>query len=154
MRFLMLLFLWLGFSSCDESVVYKEYLDLSDNLEWRRSDKREFSFEITENLSTYEHILTFRHATGYPYRDISVRITETLPNGDLIIRDELIAVRNEQGEFIGKADGDIVDISYTLDAKRTFETWGKYQYSVEHTMPRDTVHLAMELGMILKKNNK
>jgi hypothetical protein len=69
-------------------------------------------------------------------------------------RDEVIGVRNENGDFIGKADGDIVDITYTLDRARKFETWGKYSYTVEHTMPRDTVHLAMELGMILKKTVK
>jgi gliding motility-associated lipoprotein GldH len=138
-------------SSCDESVVYKDYQDLSDNLEWRRSDVKTFSFEITENLTPYEHLLTFRHATGYPYRDLTLRITETLPNGTVIKRDELIPVRTEDGKFLGKADGDIVDITYALDAAREFESWGKYRYSVEHTMPRDTVHLAMELGMILRK---
>lgn len=154
MRFLLFFLFCITFVSCDESIVYKEYLDLSDNLEWRRSDTRQFSFEIIENLTPYEHILTFRHATGYPYRDISVRITETRPNGDVVKRDEVIDIRDDNGDFIGKADGDIVDVTYFLDQARKFETWGKYSYKIEHTMPRDTVHLAMEIGMILKKSAK
>ena len=154
MRLLSIAFLSVILVSCDESIVFKDYQDLSDNLEWRRDDVKSFSFEIVENLNPYEQVLTFRHATGYPYRNISLRITETRPNGDVVKRDDVISVRNDNGEFVGKADGDIVDITYVLDANRKFEEWGKYQYTIEHTMPRDTVHLAMEIGMILRKTVK
>jgi hypothetical protein len=83
-----------------------------------------------------------------------LRITETRPNGDVVKRDDVISIRDDLGKFVGKADGDIVDITYVLEANRKFDTWGKYQFSIEHTMPRDTVHLAMEVGMILKKTVK
>jgi len=137
--------------SCDSSVVYSDYQDLSDNLEWRRTDVRSFEIEVAENLTPYEHQLIFRHATGYPYSHILLRITEVQPNGDVVTRDERILVRDEAGKFEGKADGDLVDITYILDKSRNFKSWGKYKFTVEHTMPRDTVHLALEVGMVLRK---
>ena len=146
--------LLLALASCDQSAVYKEYQDLSDNLEWRRSDVRQFEYEVTENNSPYDTYVAFRHAVGFPYREMHIRVEETGPGGEVSKKDVIIPIRNENGEWTGKADGDIVDIEYALERNRTFRTWGKYSYRVTHTMPMDTVHLAMEVGLVIRKKSE
>ena len=85
-----------------------------------------------------------------------MKITEINPQGERTIRDVDFKVRDENGEFIGDKGFDIVDLEYVLDVNKHFPTHGDYTYTIEQAMPMniETLHFAMEVGLILKEQKE
>ena len=140
------------FISCGSNgTVYDEHVKLPDNLEWYSSDARVFAVPINDNSQPMEFIIKFRYATGFQYDHMTLRLTETDPEGNSVIRDVSFKVRDENGEFIGEAGYDIIDLEYVLDKEKQFPVLGTYTYRVEQTMPTDPLYFAMEVGLIVRK---
>jgi gliding motility-associated lipoprotein GldH len=132
-------------------VVFEAHQELSPDLQWNKAESRTFTIDITDNSHPYRLDLAFRYGTGFPYRNMMVRINETDPEGQVIIRDLDFAVRGEDGEPLGEPAYDIMDLTVSVDREKKFPVLGTYTYSVAHIMPVDTVHYAMEVGLVLRK---
>ncbi len=144
------------FTGCsDQNIIFKKFEKFSDN-EWKKGDNKTFVIHIDDNRKPKEMVLTFRYATGYRFDKVFMKITEINPQGERTIRDVDFKVRDENGEFIGDKGFDIVDIEYVLDANKHFPTHGDYTYTIEQAMPMniETLHFAMEVGLILKEKKE
>ncbi len=138
-------------SCAPADVVFEAHQELSPDLQWNKADSRTFTIDIIDNSHPYRLDLAFRYGTGFPYSNMVVRIKETDPEGQVIIRDLDFAVRGEDGEPLGEPAYDIMDLTVPVDREKKFPVLGTYIYSVAHIMPVDTVHYAMEVGLVLRK---
>ncbi|MCA1764519.1 MAG: gliding motility lipoprotein GldH [Flavobacteriales bacterium] len=80
-----------------EGRIYVEHKELSPDLEWSKEDKREFKVPVEDNTALYDMRLSFRYATGYQYRVVKVKVTETSPAGEETVSEYELKVRDENG---------------------------------------------------------
>ena len=139
------------FSCSDQRTVFEQHQELSDNIQWNRSDIKSFTIPISDNSKPFRFLVAFRYATGFYYANMLMRLTETDPEGNITITDLDIPTRNEKGEWIGDAGYDIMDLEYEIMNEKNFPVLGNYTYTIEHTMAEDTLHYAMEVGLVLRQ---
>lgn len=138
--------------SCEpEGRVFSENKDLSAQLQWLKKDAIEFKIPVDDISSAYDMGLTFRFSEGYQFKVLKVKITETSPSGNLLVNEYELKIREENGDYIGEAALDIWDSEHQIETGKKYEEKGTYTYSIEHNMPSDPVHFAMEIGVILDK---
>lgn len=153
-RLFPLLFLIITLSACEpEGRIYNEHQELSPQMEWLKNDKKEFKVTIDDNSLTYQLRLSFRYATGYPFQQVRVKVTETSPSGAEIINEYDLKVREDNGDYIGEAALDIWDSEHLVESSKTYKETGTYTYVIEHNMPVDPLSMAMEIGLIVDKAN-
>ncbi|PHR25111.1 MAG: hypothetical protein COA38_16195 [Fluviicola sp.] len=142
----------LGLFSCQpEGRVFSENQELSPQVEWLKKDVLEFKVPIEDNSSAYNMSLTFRFATGYQYRTANVKVTETSPSGNEVVKEYELTVIKSNGEYIGDGSLDIWDSEHLVESDKKYEETGTYTYKIEQNMPVDPLNYAMELGLILDK---
>ncbi|MBD78388.1 MAG: hypothetical protein CL840_05680 [Crocinitomicaceae bacterium] len=139
------------FSCQPEGRVFVEHEKLSPNLEWLKKDKREFVVPVEDDTSTYKLSLSFRYANGYQFQVARVRVTEIDPNGEQVVTNHELIVREDNGEYIGEPGYDIWDSEHVIETNKQYKLKGNYKYILEHNMPTDPLHFAMEIGVILDK---
>ncbi len=147
-----MLILSIGFISCQpEGRVFSENQDLSPNLEWLKKDVLEFNVPIEDVNSAYDMSIAFRYATGYQFEIAKVKITETSPSGDEVVKEYELKVREDNGDYIGEPALDIWDSEHLIESDKKYSEKGTYTYKVEQNMPADPMNFAMEIGLILDK---
>lgn len=149
-NYLTLLLLALLTLSCNENRIFDDETDPSGNLEWNRDEVVSFDVEIIDISIKYNLFLTLRHATGFRYRDLAVRVTETAPDGSTQERDFSFNVMNDSG-YNGEVSGDIYDLEVLWLENYIFPVPGIYHYELRHVMADDKVHMVMDVGMMVDK---
>ncbi|MDW7690711.1 hypothetical protein R9C00_21865 [Flammeovirgaceae bacterium SG7u.111] len=134
-----------------EGRVYEKHKELSPEVQWLRSDTRTFEVPIEDNSVPYDMGLTFRFVNGYQYPHAKVKVTETSPSGKVTEMEYDMIVVDQNGDYIGEPGLDIWDSEHKVAPSKTFEETGTYTYEIAHAMPRDTLNLAMEIGIVLDK---
>lgn len=153
-RLLAMLFFAIGLIACQpEGRIYEEHQELSPQVEWLKSDKREFKVPIDDNSLAYNLSLSFRYASGYQFQVAKVIVTETSPSGKETVSEYELKVREDSGDYIGEPGLDIWDSEHLVESNKKYEETGIYSYVIEHNMPVDILILAMEIGVILDKVN-
>lgn len=151
-RILLPFFLCIFLFSCTQKgTIFEEHKKLPENLEWKSSESQKITIPVKDNSKPVRFVLAFRYATGFQFDHMQMRIKETDPEGNNVIRDVQFKVRNENGEFIGDAGYDIIDLEYVLDEEKQFPVLGEYTYEIVHSMPVDPIFFAMEVGLIVKE---
>lgn len=146
------LFLAAGLIGCQpEGRIYIEHKELSPNVEWLKEDKREFRVPVEDTARLYDLSLSFRYATGYQYRVLKVKVTETSPSGEENTNEYELKIREENGEYIGEPGLDIWDSEHPIEQGVEFDETGTYTYVIEHAMPADPLNFAMEIGLIVDR---
>lgn len=147
--FVILLILSVLLSCQPKDRVYVEHKDLSQNVEWLKSDIIEFEIPVNDKNQLYNMSISFRYANGYRFKTIDLKINETSPSGKTQSFNFSTEVRDNEGNYIGDPGYDIWDSEHLMIEKKEFKEAGVYSYTIQHTMPVDPLNYAMEIGMIL-----
>lgn len=146
------LIVFLFLTSCQpEGRVFVEHKELSPDLEWLKKDSREFNVLIEDNSINYDFKISFRYANGYQYKTANIVVKEISPSGKETSNNYELKIRDENGEYIGEAGYDIWDSEHLVEPSKKFEESGTYTYIIEHNMPKDPLHFAMEVGIVVDK---
>lgn len=136
--------------SCQpEGRIYSEHKELSPDLEWKKEDQREFKVSIPDTSKNYNLSIAFRYASGFQYDKAKVRVTEINPEGVASVYQYDLKVRDKNGDYIGEPGLDIWDSEHLVEEGRSYDQKGNYTYIIEHVMPQDPLHFAMEIGLIV-----
>jgi gliding motility-associated lipoprotein GldH len=141
-----LLFLFF-ITSCTNA--YKDHQKVED-MKWFRSDVKTFDVDIP-NDGNYDIFFTMRHSTGYPFRNIGVRIEQITPEGIELSKETNFLVVDENDEYKGDVIGQLWDIE-ELFSENTPLQKGKYTFKISHIMNSDPVILVMDIGLTIKKS--
>lgn len=139
------------FACQQEGRIYVKHKDLSPNIEWLKKDTREFKVPIEDSSIPYVLSLSFRYANGYQYQVAKVKVIETSPSGKVSVNEYDLKVREDNGDYIGEPGFDIWDSEHAVESNKKYEEKGTYTYRIEHMMPSDPLHFAMEIGVIVDK---
>jgi len=141
-----ILSLFLLFTSCDKSVVYKDFR-MTSNLEWNKSDVEVFEFTV-EKDGKYALLFPFRYATGYSYSQIQINVNHTF-DGESKDSKHSFQVIDDDGKYLGEGAGDIWDSEFVISPNIALSK-GKHVITISHIMPKEKVNMVMETGLIVK----
>lgn len=153
MKKLLLLTLLIGtLLACDSGKrTYSDYQDLSPKLEWLKKDIRAFKVPVEDKNIPYNLSLSFRYVSGYPYRTIPVKVTETSPSGKESVATYELEVVDEKGDYIGQPGYDLWDSEHLIMANKSYDETGTYTYVIEQNAAVDPLTFVMEIGVLLDK---
>jgi gliding motility-associated lipoprotein GldH len=137
--------------ACNPNKVYEKHLELSNNVEWKKSDTKRFEIDIKDISTPYNFYLAFRYADGYPFTSVKVLLKEIQPDGSYEELPYELQLRDENGDYIGSPGYDIWDSEHLIIPNKKFTQSGRYVYEITHDMHLDPLPLAMEVGIILEK---
>ncbi len=138
-------------TACNPNKIYEKHLELSENLEWKKSDIKKFEIEIKDNAIPYNFYLAFRFADGYPFTSVKLLVKEIQPDGSFEELPYELQLRDEKGNYIGSPGFDIWDSEHLIIPNKKFLQSGKYVYEITHDMPLDPLPLSMEVGIKIEK---
>ena len=149
LRWLFIGFASAGLFACDSGRVYKKYTGIPEYV-WNRDNVVVFRPEIKDDTSTYNVILTVRHSTMYPYRNILVNVEQISPSGESENKEFNVFLRDDNNSFLGEGAGDIWDYEEIIEKNKIFNEPGEYTFKVRHLMTEDQVPFMMEIGLIIE----
>jgi gliding motility-associated lipoprotein GldH len=119
---------------------------------WASSFQPAFTFEITDTLSLYRLYVVLRHTDAYPYKNIWIDITSTLPGEKPVTeRRNLMLATDDQG-WLGKGMDDLYEHRILLNQQPAkFRKSGTYTYTLHHLMREDPLPHLMNIGMRVEK---
>ncbi|MEP1035480.1 gliding motility lipoprotein GldH [Ekhidna sp.] len=147
MKYLIILAIFISFTSCDSSRVYEDYNDM-DEAFWHLDSIQEFNFKIADTTRSYNLLATFRNASSYPFYNLYFQYTLQDSVGNTL-KQELKQVDlfdPKTGEPYGSGLGDLFDHSFELETNYEFESKGNYSISFEQYMRRDTLPFILSVG--------
>ena len=142
----------IGLFACQpEGQIYVEHQELSPKLEWLKKDTREFKVPIEDNSISYNLSLSFRYVSGFQYQAVKVKVIETSPSGNEMVKEYDLKTRDDNGDYIGEAGYEIWDSNHLIELNKKYNESGFYTYVIGHIMSDDPLKNAMEIGVVLEK---
>lgn len=153
MRLGILLMLVLSLTSCTDQVVYKGS-EIAPEGGWDRKWKPEFEFEIVDTVKQYNTYLDLRHTGDYPYSNLYLFVTLTVPGGETLVDTVECPLAAPDGNWYGKGLGfiheDRIDAHVLYKYQDRFPVSGVYKMKVEQAMRRQTLEGVLNVGVSIE----
>ena len=153
-RFFSMLLFSILLLSCNRNKIFEEHQDLSPNLEWKKDLKINFNPDISDIDARYNVTIAFRHAHGYAYSNLPLRVKIISPSGKVSEKHYNIEVVDDSGQYKGEGIGDIWDLDFVAEENFAFSEVGTHQFFLEHELPVDPLNMAIELGLKIEKTKE
>lgn len=139
------------FFSCDQEVVYEQYLAINDSL-WEKEKVYYFTFEIQDVESAYDLQLEIRNNNLYPYQNLWVFCCEERPIGPLIRDTMECMLADEYGKWNGEGFS-LFHSRFPVRSHYRFPHAGQYTFSFRHGMRLPSLPGIQEIGFRVEKSN-
>ena len=146
-------FLMIGFGlyACNSNRIYNEHYEVKEVLKWTKSDIKNFEYDVQAIDQKYNIAIALRHHSSINRKNVKVNFTITSPDKKSNSGNYILPIRDDRGNLLGDAGGDICDTENFILNEFQFKSKGIYKFSVEHTMKDDDLALIMEVGLIIDK---
>ena len=94
--------------SCEQTALYERSYTFKKNM-WEQNVKPRFVVDITEPGKEHVFVLTLRTTTDYKYSNLWVFLNTKNPKGETTREPVEIAVTHDDGSWVGKKTGTIVE---------------------------------------------
>jgi gliding motility-associated lipoprotein GldH len=148
--FFISLAVFITFTSCKETSVYKEYRKL-DNMTWNRFDFIEFEVPVEEG-DKLDFDLFLRHHIAFPYDKLFVNITFYLPGGEFRSANYDFELKDKEGNWLADGMGELWDIELPIRNELKFSETGLCKVRLENQYPKTITPGIIELGLIVKRS--
>lgn len=149
--YLALLFSSLILSSCTGDKAFRTSHKLS-NANWNRFNFIEFNVPIDQAASENNLDVLFVHSADYPNAYIDMNITLYMPDGTMRSRDYMFDLKDKQGNWLSKQDGDRYTIELPVIHGIRFAEAGNCRIRIENKLTRLDTPGVLEVGIVMKKN--
>ena len=139
--------------SCDSSRIFEDNREIPDNA-WAQHNKVVFEVELADTATRYNLYLNVRNAGHYPFRNIFLFVTTTLPDGTPARDTAECMLADAEGKWLGSGLGDIWDNRILFRKDMRFPQAGKYRFELEQAMRMDPLHGIMDVGIRIEKNSE
>lgn len=149
MQHIMLLVLFIS-SSCESINTYQKYESIP-HYNWQSSYLLNFPVEIKDTTVRYNIYINTRHTDDYPYMNLWLLVSTTLPDGRNLKKRIEIPLANSEGKWKGEETGNIWDASYMLQQNTIFDKPGNYTFTLEQNMRQDPLPGIMAMAVRIEK---
>jgi len=145
-----LLLLLILFVSCDQNVVYDEYVRTDGAWSWR--DAREFIVDISDTLSFHNIYVQVRHTVDYPMSNLYMFVHVKGPTGQHRKDTVNFILAEPSGEWIGRGTGNLRELNLLFRKQTQFRIPGTYVFTLEQAMRNPELPVT-DLGIRIERIN-
>jgi len=150
LKFSLLIFLLVGFTSCDNNRIFEDNTPIEKNT-WKVNQPVVYTVNITDTLSPCNFYLNVRHGGAYDFSNLFIFLKTQFPNGKMAKDTVELLLQTPEGKFTGKGLGDICDNQIMFKKGLRFPLKGKYTFSIEQAMRMAELANIVEIGMRIEK---
>lgn len=135
-------FMWFGllllvgnFMACDSSYVHQERKEIPDG-QWAKKEPLTFSLDASklDSSAAYAVGISMRYHTMIKHNNIKLLLEMLPPEGETVMQNYDLALRDENGKPVGEEMGDIGDYAHVLLPRLEFKQAGNYQFRITQAM--------------------
>ena len=146
---LLLLLLTAVLIGCGDKPLFEKVYSF-DGRTWTLDQKPEFTLEVRDTTALYDISLTLRTTTDYKFNNLWIFLNTTLPDRQSERRPYQIRISKEDGAWLGKKTGSIVETSLDFPSLK-LPLSGKYSFIVEQAITQSQVDEVLDIGLRVKK---
>lgn len=144
--------------SCTDHLAYSTFKS-TDNGQWAKDRKMEFTFGEMDTLSSYDMYITLRNDEQYPYSNLFVIAEIGAPDGTTE-RDTLeYQMADAMGNWLGTGYGSVKENKLWYRENIVFPSSGVYTVTLSHAMRKngsaeglDVLPGVLDVGLQIEKN--
>ncbi len=140
-------------AACGEKPFYEENREIRGHT-WSQADSLEFAVEVTDTVSGYNFFLNLRHTESYEYSNIYVFFTTHFPDGRTSRDTIACTLADENGVWIGKSSGSLVNNRIVFGVKRIFPMAGSYRFVIQQGMRDEELPEVTDVGLCIEKSKQ
>ncbi len=119
--------------SCNKKVIFTDSVILPGKI-WNLSNIPEFSFPVSDTVTSADVLFSIRTGADYPYRNIYLFVSATSPDGKTITDTLQYDLADEKGNWYGKGPGDVHELNLPYKTNIFFPLKGAYVFKIQHGM--------------------
>jgi len=136
--------------SCDQNVVYDEYVQTNGG--WKHRDAREFMVEVSDTLSLHNIYVQVRHTVEYPMSNLYMFVHVKGPTGQHRKDTVNLILAEPNGEWTGRGTGNLRELQLLYRKQTQFSIPGTYVFTLEQAMRNPELPVT-DLGIRIERNN-
>ncbi len=160
MRNSFLVFMLIGFVSCNSNLVYSEYQAMN-NREWGMNDPVLFEISDMDTTQTYNMFINIRNDDSFPYSNLYLIAEFENPKGNTQKDTLEYRMAEPSGEWLGKGMGSVRENKLWFREKIVFPNSGVYKVSIAHAMRKNgnvegiqSLHGITDVGLEIEKSTQ
>jgi len=142
--------LLLFFASCDSNRVFENNTSINNN-NWRINQVVKFDVKITDITHRNNLYINIRNSGAYNFSNLYLFIKTNMPNGKTISDTLECILANEQGKWLGRGTGHILDNQIPFKKNILFPDTGTYHFEIEQAMRMETLPEIYDIGLRIEK---
>ena len=128
MRFLILIFLGFLSLSCEQNILYEEYVSLPHG--WNKNKSVLFRYQTTDTLSKHHLYIMLRNNEQYPYSNIFLITKMETPDNKVVTDTLEYEMASPDGRWLGDGNS-IKESKLWYKENVSFPSKGIYTFSIE-----------------------
>jgi len=136
--------------SCDQNVVYDEYVRTGG--EWGWTDAREFMVEVSDTVSLHNIYIQVRHTVEYPMSNLYMYVHVKGPTGQHTKDTINMILAQPNGEWTGRGTGNLRELQLLFRKNTRFRIPGTYVFTLEQAMRNPELPVT-DLGIRIESSN-
>lgn len=128
----LLVFLVLGFTSCDSNRVFDEYQSVPN--QWHKDSVIEFNIIAPDSIKPYDLFVNLRNTSEYKYSNLFLIVEMNFPNGKRVKDTLEYQMAKPNGEFLGTGFSDVKENKLWYKEAVVFLEGGEYKVNIQHAM--------------------
>ncbi|MEI6122781.1 MAG: gliding motility lipoprotein GldH [Bacteroidota bacterium] len=136
--------------SCNSNVIFDKNKQIENSV-WKSSDIVKFTVPIADSVQPYNFYINLRNSTDYQYSNIFLFIKTFYPNGKISIDTVECYLADNNGKWLGKRSGRVVDNRILFRKAVQFTHAGTYSFEFEQAMRIDDLAGIEDFGIRIEK---
>ena len=133
-------------------MVFEQNIDI-ENRKWPKDDIKRFYFEITDTSQPYNIYYNIRSSVAFPFHNLYLTYSLEDTNGNKLLSElqNMNIFDEKTGRPLGNGLGDIFDLQVLSVENYSFDQPGKYTFTIQQFMRRDTLPEILAIGIRVKR---
>lgn len=137
-------------SACGKEPLFIKTYDFKNHI-WGGGESPKFTFHARDTKTAYDFVLTLRTSTDYEYSNLWVFMYTKNPN-KTIRKDTLnLPLAKQNGKWMGKNTGSIVENEFLIGFNKKFPAKGEYTVRFEQAIMQSNVENVIDLTFQVRK---
>ncbi len=140
-------------ASCNQNIIFTDSAAMPDKT-WSLDNIPEFSFTVSDTITSADLSFSIRTGSDYPYRNIYLFVTTSSPDGRIISDTLHYDLADEKGNWYGKGPGDIHELNLPYRTNIFFPVKGTFVFKIQHGMRTGDLEGVYDFGIRIVKTGK
>jgi gliding motility-associated lipoprotein GldH len=138
------------FSSCDQNVVFDQYVTIPDGG-WNMDSMAVFKLNIESTDMAYDVNINIRNRSNYPNSNLWLFVDVISPSGKQVQDKVDCILADDTGRWLGSGWGDLYHVKIPYQQNVKFAETGEYTFRIIQGMREEDLKGIHNIGLRLEK---